>query len=99
MKFTLYITSCGAKAPKKEIIGIAFDIDGVRHCSHDVKSTNKSNEYVVITSNTTKCDGGPTDWEVLCKEWCDETLELELPYDKGTGDVRSYNYYYLDIVL
>ena len=63
MLFTIFIKD-------GEITGVAYDKNGVRYCTHDIRPTfGRKNEYTLVYSNKCICDGGSHDWEVLCKEW------------------------------
>ena len=64
MEFTIYIS-------KSEIQGVAYEKDGVRYCTHDIRPTlGEKNEYTIISSSKSICTGTyVNDWEVCCKEW------------------------------
>ena len=83
----------------KTIEGVAFEIDGIRHCTHDITKEKFGSPigYCFVTSVGTLCNGTHNDWEVLCKEWKMNVTELDLVVDKGTGDVKTYGYYFADI--
>jgi len=76
MLFTIYINN-------GEITGVAYDKDGIRYCTHDIRPTfGKKNEYNVISSNKSICDGGTYDWEVLCKEWEHKAVIVNITPEK-----------------
>ena len=72
MLFTIYIRD-------GEIQGVAYDKNGVRYCTHDIRTTlGDKNEYTLVYSNKSICDGGAYDWEVLCKEWEHKVVNINI---------------------
>ena len=99
MIFTIYSKE---NKGNKEITGVAFLLDGVRHCTYDIRSQKMyghENGYVLITSSRTICNGTMDDWETVCKDIGCEVLEKDLESEDGSGDVKSYGYTFVNIVL
>ena len=65
-EFTLFIDS----VDKKTIVGVSFILDGIKHCSHDIRAQSiygYKDEYMIVTSSLTEI-GESGNWEELCRE-------------------------------